>query len=304
MLLVSFYALKAADAETLGGQAASAFVLAETLARLDATPPPRPLPVPIESERRGCPTRDCDLRYRHHGNMSDKVARRGRRHGRRLGGVRIGRQRWNRNDESGRHAERHEERRAQPDHAQFVRGRFLRQGLSGAHGTRDRRVATASAEWEPSFNLYGQGHDGVITALQALSRWRLTATVAAGKVPGAIVFQTSDSNGSFAERMRTESAGNVGIGTASPIGTLHVTKSGAPNLTHAQFVLGRILFDKGFLARTARGTAAAPPPCNTGNLLFNLAWSGSRRSGLRHCGRCRDGGVVTERCPQERCRVR
>jgi hypothetical protein len=72
------------------------------------------------------------------------------------------------------------------------------------------------------FNLYGQGHDGLDYGVAAGISMAVDGAVSVGKVPGTILFQTSNSAGTFAERMRVNSSGNVGIGTASPTAKLDV----------------------------------------------------------------------------------
>jgi hypothetical protein len=75
-------------------------------------------------------------------------------------------------------------------------------------------------------NLYGQGLFGPNPVLDYAPAAGMTmaveGTVGTGAVPGLILFQTADSSGTFAERMRINSAGNVGIGTTNPSARLDV----------------------------------------------------------------------------------
>jgi hypothetical protein len=72
------------------------------------------------------------------------------------------------------------------------------------------------------FNMYGQGADGTDFSLAAGITMVVDGSVSTGKVPGAILLQTADSTGSFGERMRINAAGNVGVGTVSPSAKLEV----------------------------------------------------------------------------------
>jgi hypothetical protein len=72
------------------------------------------------------------------------------------------------------------------------------------------------------FNLYAQGHDGVDYGIAGGIAMAVDGTVSAGKVPGLMLFSTADSNGVFAERMRVNAAGRVGIGTTTPTERLEV----------------------------------------------------------------------------------
>jgi hypothetical protein len=72
------------------------------------------------------------------------------------------------------------------------------------------------------FNLYAQGFDGVDYSISGGLTMSVDGAVSVGKTPGAILFNTADSNGTYAERMRVSSSGNVGIGTSSPTAKLEV----------------------------------------------------------------------------------
>jgi hypothetical protein len=72
------------------------------------------------------------------------------------------------------------------------------------------------------FNLYAQGSFGVDYGISGGLTMLVDGAVAPGIVPGAILMQTMDAGGSFAERMRINSQGNVGIGTPAPTAKLEV----------------------------------------------------------------------------------
>jgi hypothetical protein len=67
------------------------------------------------------------------------------------------------------------------------------------------------------------GYDATNGAEAAASiRAHADDTVASNKVPGRLTFQTANSTGVSQERLRINSAGNIGIGTTSPTEKLHV----------------------------------------------------------------------------------
>jgi hypothetical protein len=71
------------------------------------------------------------------------------------------------------------------------------------------------------------GADGTnLNTLAAEIRVSVDGTPGTGNVPSRITFATAPSGGSFTERMRIDSAGNVGIGTSSPTTRLHVLGNG------------------------------------------------------------------------------
>ena len=79
-------------------------------------------------------------------------------------------------------------------------------------------------------DLVFYGDDGTAWQNSASIRANAEGTISTGIVPGRLVFLTTDSAGTSAERMRIDSAGNVGIGaTASTGTTLRIGK----NLTGA-----------------------------------------------------------------------
>jgi hypothetical protein len=88
---------------------------------------------------------------------------------------------------------------------------FLVRSARGTPGS-----TTAVQNGNTLFNLYAQGHDGTDYSVAGGVSVAVDGAVSAGKVPGAVFFSTADSTGTFSERMRITSAGNVGIGTKSP----------------------------------------------------------------------------------------
>ena len=79
-----------------------------------------------------------------------------------------------------------------------------------------------------TIEVWGRGYDGA--AYQSAGRITIDVdgTPAAGSMPGRIVFYTTaDGASTTTERMRITSAGNVGIGTASPVAKLDIQGTGA-----------------------------------------------------------------------------
>jgi hypothetical protein len=88
-----------------------------------------------------------------------------------------------------------------------------------------RGTSTAPAAVNPGnilFNLYAQGHDGTDYGVAGGITMAVDGPVSTGVVPGNILFQTASGAGAFAERMRINSAGNVGIGSQNPGEKLHI----------------------------------------------------------------------------------
>ena len=77
-------------------------------------------------------------------------------------------------------------------------------------------------------NIWGLGYDGTDYAASSRIAFEVDGTPGAGDMPGRISFFTSADGGETPlERLRITSAGNVGIGTSSPAGTLHLSSSGS-----------------------------------------------------------------------------
>ena len=76
------------------------------------------------------------------------------------------------------------------------------------------------------------GSDGTdLENTTAMIIGRVNGTVSSNTIPTDIAFETSATNGnSRAERMRIDSAGDIGIGTDNPLSKLHVRGSGTTNL--------------------------------------------------------------------------
>src|SRR5262249_6030838 len=72
-------------------------------------------------------------------------------------------------------------------------------------------------------NVDAEGHNGADYAIGGGRTMAVDGAVIGGVVPGAIMFQTTNAAGTFAERMRVTAAGNLGIGTAAPTEKLEVT---------------------------------------------------------------------------------
>tara|TARA_A100001015_G_scaffold61005_1_gene67252 strand:- start:69 stop:1973 length:1905 start_codon:yes stop_codon:yes gene_type:complete len=78
--------------------------------------------------------------------------------------------------------------------------------------------------------IVGRGDDGDEFLDAASIDFEVDGTPGDGDMPGRIVFATTaDGAGSVTERMRINSSGNVGIGTASPSSLLHMESGNAHN---------------------------------------------------------------------------
>ncbi len=76
-------------------------------------------------------------------------------------------------------------------------------------------------------NLSGNVHDG--TSFVTAARYRMTVdgTVATGITPTRFSWETMNSSGVLAERLRIDSSGNVGIGTSAPLNKLTTAVTGS-----------------------------------------------------------------------------
>jgi hypothetical protein len=91
----------------------------------------------------------------------------------------------------------------------------------GARGTLTNPTTLATDD--NTLWIRGMGYDG--TDYHRVGHIGIKVeSVSSGSVPGYVLFQTNDGEGtnSLVERMRITSTGNVGIGTSSPDNTLHI----------------------------------------------------------------------------------
>jgi hypothetical protein len=219
VLLVSVpYALKAADADTIGGRPASSFVLADksadpketAMTRADAAAPPTFAVSGTGTTNRLTKWLDP------FGTLGDSAVFESG------GKVGIGTTApisslnvvTNSSDYITLSAYR----------ADVVDKGFLVRSARGVQG-----APLAVQNGNTLFNLYAQGFDGVDYSISGGVTMAVDGAVSAGKVPGLILFKTADANGTYAERMRVNAAGDVGIGTSSPSAKLEVNGSAKVN---------------------------------------------------------------------------
>lgn len=103
------------------------------------------------------------------------------------------------------------------------------------------------------FNLYAQGHDGTDYGIAGGMRMEVEGAVSTGIVPGVVSFHTTNAAGAFLERMRISSAGNVGIGVTSPTQKLEVAGT-------IKSTTGGFIFPDGTVQTTAAGSLAFDKP--------------------------------------------
>jgi hypothetical protein len=84
-------------------------------------------------------------------------------------------------------------------------------------------VDTSVASGSKLFDIRSVGYDGTSYGVIAtsISGW-VDGTVSTNTVPGRLIFSTSSSSGTLTERMRIDSAGNIGIGVSAPSAKLDV----------------------------------------------------------------------------------
>jgi hypothetical protein len=145
--------------------------------------------------------------------------------------------------------------------------------FTGAKSNGDFATPTAvvNGDWLASFN--GMGYDGTQMVWASSIQSRAEGTITTGLVPGNIAFSTRNSSGSFAERMRLSSAGNLGLGTGSPFFKLDVREN-----SNSQFsVQNTGSFSStsgGFVRMHNTGTPSA-----AGHRLGGLVWGSNPSTG-------------------------
>ena len=117
-----------------------------------------------------------------------------------------------------------------------------------ARGTQASKTTVASGDICITYS--GTGYDGANYFDVGTINVSVDNTVSTGIVPGRLSFSTTSTAGTLTERMRIDSAGNVGIGTTSPTGRLDVrTAAGTAaqmnlysgdNTTVSRFSVGQV----------------------------------------------------------------
>jgi hypothetical protein len=114
--------------------------------------------------------------------------------------------------------------------------------LSGNKSRGTSASPTAANADDSMFSITGSAWDTTTSSgykLGAGISFRRGSGTGGVRVPGYIIFSTSSDASTFAERMRIDSSGNVGIGTSSPGAKLHVYATGDfTSETNAPFTLG------------------------------------------------------------------
>jgi hypothetical protein len=99
------------------------------------------------------------------------------------------------------------------------------------------------------------GYDGAASTLSSAVYGYSEGSVSSGVVPGRLVFNTSDSSGTSVERMRIDSAGNIGVGKTA---TTKLDVEGTVNAT--AFTVGGAALASGGITLIA---SSAPTGTNT-----------------------------------------
>jgi hypothetical protein len=158
-----------------------------------------------------------------------------------------------------------------PYHINLYDKGFLVRAARGAPGS-----PAAVQNGDNLFNLYAQGYYGTDFGIAGGIAMTVDGNpTAGGIVPGRLLFYTSSPTANFLERMRIDSQGRVGIGTSAPTSSLTVagniestTDNGAGYIIMTPSNIN--LYDKGFLVRASRGAKSAPTAVQNGDNLFNL----------------------------------
>jgi len=137
---------------------------------------------------------------------------------------------------------------------------------------------------------------GMDSAAQATIYSRISGistNVTNGSESGAIAFSTRNT-GTFAERLRIDASGNVGIGTSSPSGILHATTSGAlgttslfertTSSTDTYFIASRTLATTSGDMVDGFGVSHTFNIRDSANVINPIAAVGARRSGADDSG--------------------
>jgi hypothetical protein len=103
--------------------------------------------------------------------------------------------------------------------------------LVGVRSRGTEASETVVSSGDTLFRLIGTGHDGTDYEQAAAITMAVDGTPGAGDMPGRITFSTSaDGAATPTERMRIDSAGNVGIGINNPVDSLHIEKTASNSL--------------------------------------------------------------------------
>ena len=155
--------------------------------------------------------------------------------------------------------------------------------LYKARGSYSSPTIVSSGDYAGS--SYAFGYDGANFQQVGLIRFAIDGTPGTGSMPGRIEFATTaNGSGAVTERMRIDSSGNVGIGTASPIASLDVSGSyhlgKANQLAQTLTDAATVTWDTslGQIATVTLGgsrTMAAPTNLKVGTYILSVIQGGS-----------------------------
>jgi hypothetical protein len=155
--------------------------------------------------------------------------------------------------------------------------------LYKARGSYSSPTIVSSGDYAGS--SYAFGYDGANFQQVGLIRFAIDGTPGTGSMPGRIEFATTaNGSGAVTERMRIDSSGNVGIGTASPIASLDVSGSyhlgKANQLAQTLTDAATVTWDTslGQIATVTLGgsrTMAAPTNLKVGTYILHVIQGGS-----------------------------